>query len=125
MSNKKFKAKIVDPGLGPDAFRLEECDDGMMETFTVVEVLAISNFRPYLIEIDIEGFESNSFESHTDRIDFFPFVVIELQDWMLLNQFTSKNFLVEIARRKRNLSLETRICSAFQIIFFISFARKV
>jgi len=68
----------------------------------VAEILKDFKSYPYLIKIDIEGSESMLFESHTEWIDKFPLIIIELHDWMLLNQLTSKNFLTQISKRKRN-----------------------
>ena len=102
IASSKLRMNLVDPGLGPDAFRVEINENGSVETFTVNELLESFETNPFLIKIDIEGSEANLFESNTDWIDKFPFLVVELHDWMLLNQFSSKNFLVEIGRRKRN-----------------------
>jgi len=102
ISNKKTRANLIDLGLGPDAFRVELSSKGSLETFTVAEILKDFKSYPYLIKIDIEGSESMLFESHTEWIDKFPLIIIELHDWMLLNQLTSKNFLTQISKRKRN-----------------------
>lgn len=102
IASSKSKLSLVDPGLGPDAYRVELNDVGLVDTFTVDELIQPLDNNPFLIKIDIEGFESNLFESNTDWIDKFPFLVIELHDWMLLNQFGSRNFLVEIGKRRRN-----------------------
>jgi FkbM family methyltransferase len=102
IASSKSKMRLIDPGLGPDAYRVELNEGGLVETFTVDELIQPLDSDPFLIKIDIEGFESNLFESNTDWIDKFPFLVIELHDWMLLNQFGSRNFLVEIGKRRRN-----------------------
>ncbi len=102
IASSKSKLRLVDPGLGPDGYRVELNEGGLVETFTVGELIQPLDSNPFLIKIDIEGFESNLFESNTDWIDKFPFLVIELHDWMLLNQFGSRNFLVEIGKRRRN-----------------------
>jgi len=102
ISNKKTRANLVDPGLGPDAFRVELSSDGSLDTFTVAEILNDFKSNPYLIKIDIEGSESMLFESHTEWIDKFPLIIIELHDWLLLNQSNSHNFLTQISKRNRN-----------------------
>jgi len=102
IASTKSDLVMIDPGLGPDAFRVTHSPKGNIETFTVKQVLASSTSMPFLIKIDIEGFESNLFEKNTKWIDSFPFLVIELHDWMLLNQYSSQNFLSQISKRKRN-----------------------
>lgn len=102
ISSNKAKVKLVDPGKGSDAYRVEIDDSGPIQTFTINEILGLTDINPYLVKIDIEGFEQDLFERETSWIDRFSFIVIELHDWMLLDKFTSKNFLREISKRDRN-----------------------
>jgi hypothetical protein len=101
ISSKKGKVKLIDPGLGSDAYRVELESDGPIETFTVNEILEATKIKPFLVKIDIEGFEDDLFETNTGWIDSFDFIVIELHDWLLLDKITSNNFLKEISKRKR------------------------
>jgi FkbM family methyltransferase len=59
-------------------------------------------FVPFIIKIDIEGFESELFSKNTEWIDIFPLVIIELHDWMLPKTANSKNFLREISKLDRD-----------------------
>lgn len=56
-----------------------------------------SGFDPYIIKIDIEGYEEKLFESNTEWVDQFEIIIIELHDWMLPGQSTSQNFFKTIA----------------------------
>ena len=47
---------------------------------------------PFIVKIDIEGFEADLFSSNTDWIDRCAVVMIEPHDWMLPGQGTSLSF---------------------------------
>lgn len=102
IASGKSRISLVDPGLGPDSYRVCMEEDGLIETYTVNEILNSFNSTPYLVKIDIEGSELNLFDANTNWIDTFPLLIIELHDWLLLNQFVSRNFLLEIGKRSRN-----------------------
>ena len=57
---------------------------------------------PFIVNIDIEGFESDLFACNTDWIDSVPLIFVELHDWILPGQFTSTNFLRAVASRRRD-----------------------
>lgn len=57
---------------------------------------------PFIIKIDIEGFESDLFSANTDWIDLFPVMLVELHDWMLPGQQVTKNILIELSKRQRD-----------------------
>jgi hypothetical protein len=61
--------------------------------------------EPFLIKIDIEGFESDLFSANTEWVDCFPVIIIELHDWMLPGDCNSRNFLQAIAGRSRDFIL--------------------
>lgn len=62
ISSNKAKVKLVDPGKGSDAYRVEIDDSGPIQTFTINEILGLTDINPYLVKIDIEGFEQDLFE---------------------------------------------------------------
>lgn len=81
------------------------------ETNGSVQVVSVENLiennlmydaEPFIIKIDIEGFESDLFSKNTDWIDRFYVIIIELHDWMLPGQGTSNNFLKSIAPKNRD-----------------------
>ena len=59
-------------------------------------------YTPFLAKIDIEGAEADLFSRDTDWIDQFPLIIVELHDWLLPKQGTSRNFLRCIAARNRD-----------------------
>lgn len=98
-------AKLSNPGRGNWGFRVEEAVGGETKLISINSILSnpeYSNCMPFIIKIDIEGFESNMFVRNTEWIDLFPILVIELHDWMLPKQANSQAFLQEISRRNRD-----------------------
>ena len=59
----------------------------------IVEKLKIENKVPFLIKIDIEGYENQLFSKNYDWIDKFKIIIIEIHDWMIPNKYNSFNFL--------------------------------
>lgn len=99
------KAKIIDPGLGSWAYRVEENENGPINIISVNKILndySQEKYIPFIIKIDIEGFEANLFKNNTEWIDKFPIIIIELHDWMLPKQGSSNSFLLQMAKRKRD-----------------------
>lgn len=72
-------------------------DDGNIDikSTTVENILNITGngFKPFLIKIDIEGFEKDLFLKNYQWIEFFDVIMIELHDWMLPNKNNSYNFI--------------------------------
>jgi FkbM family methyltransferase len=96
-------ARIVDPGMGTDAYRTEPAAGGEVRMLTVPDLVHdAAPAVPFLIKIDIEGFESNLFAANTGWIDDFLVLIIELHDWMLPGQCNSKNFLRAISQYDRD-----------------------
>jgi FkbM family methyltransferase len=59
-------------------------------------------YQPFLIKIDIEGAEKDLFSRNREWISKFPILIIELHDWMLPGQGTSRAFLEAIASLDRD-----------------------
>lgn len=99
------KGKIVDPGEGNWGFRVSDVSDGDIEITSINALLESSlcqKTTPFIIKIDIEGFESDLFKENTEWVDQFPLIVIELHDWMLPKTANSKNFLRVISALDRD-----------------------
>jgi FkbM family methyltransferase len=99
------RGSIVDPGLGGNAYRMVDASDGRTEIRSINSLLASlagESCVPFLVKIDIEGYESELFSKNVEWIDRFPVLMIELHDWMLPKQAASRNFLAEISRRNRD-----------------------
>ena len=86
-----------------NAFRVERTKIGGDVQFVTVDTLLAMNddATPFIVKIDIEGFERDLFSRNTDWVDRFPILIIELHDWMLPGARVTQNFLTDISRRER------------------------
>ena len=77
------------------AFKVADSGNLEIESINVEKILNIfgDEFQPFLIKIDIEGFEKNLFEKNYQWIKHFDIIIIELHDWMLPNKHNSNNFI--------------------------------
>lgn len=105
IGSEKCRGTIVDPGLGSIGYRMTCADNGTTEIVTVNEILeqyCADDCVPFLIKIDIEGFESDLFSKNYQWIEKFPLMIIELHDWMLPKNNNARNFLNAIAPLNRD-----------------------
>jgi hypothetical protein len=65
------------------------------ESLTVDNILEKHNEKclPFIIKIDIEGFEENLFSTNYNWLSNFPIIIIEIHDWLIPGKNNSKNFL--------------------------------
>lgn len=77
---------------------------GSIPLVTVNDLLAdAGDATPFIIKIDIEGFEEDLFSGQLEWIDRFPVLFIELHDWMLPEKRVAHNFIKAMAARDREL----------------------
>ena len=97
-------AQIANPKSEPWATRLSRTEgETEIRVMTIAEIL---QSRPdcalAIVKIDIEGFESDLFQTNLDWIDDCPLIIIELHDWLFPAAQTSANFLKAISGRNRD-----------------------
>lgn len=88
-----------------NAFRTSRSDDsnGDIEVISINTILSnYSDLIPFVIKIDIEGFEDDLFSMNTEWVEKFPLLIIETHDWMLPSQANSNNFLKVISQQNRD-----------------------
>jgi len=106
VGNKMGACSIVDSSVNSNSFRVEADNSGRekIDMLTVDNVIQKYSDRciPFIIKIDIEGFERNLFENEVDWISRFRLMIIELHDWMLPKEANSLNFLRAISRENRD-----------------------
>ena len=109
ISCKSSRLAVADPAVEKNAFTttvIEPGTDGGVQGVTVPEILArypeSGGYLPFIVKIDIEGFESDLFAENTDWVNDFPILIIEMHDWLFPGQRTSSNFLKTIARLDRD-----------------------
>lgn len=102
--------RIQDPKLGTDAFRVRKASQrspGAIKAYSIPRLLQIGRkfgpTVPFLIKIDIEGFERELFASNTGWVASFKVLAIELHDRCFPGTANSSNFLKVIAKADRDL----------------------
>lgn len=109
VGNSDVTGNIIDPGRGSWGYQIEENCNGSTKIISINSLLKKTDFAdcvPFLIKIDIEGFECNLFEKNTEWIDSFEILIIELHDWMLPKQGNSQKFLREMSKRDRDFIIK-------------------
>jgi FkbM family methyltransferase len=80
------------PGDGAWGVQTERSSNGC-EIVTIMQAIAlVPHGVPFIVKIDIEGFERDLFERNVDWIDETFLVFIEPHDWMLPGRATSRGF---------------------------------
>jgi FkbM family methyltransferase len=99
--------EFFDPGLGNNAFRTFGDKSQQLSTVKCRSVKSLidehSDLTPFLIKIDIEGFEKQLFAGDNSWVDEFKVIVIEIHDWMLPGQAISSNLMQALGGRDRDL----------------------
>lgn len=102
ISSEVGEGSLIDMGAA-NAFRVTKGVEGNLDFITVNSILdSNSGCIPFIIKIDIEGFESDLFSENIEWIDRFPIIMIELHDWMLPKSNNSRSFLKAISGRDRD-----------------------
>lgn len=99
--------QIANPEAEAWAIRTEMTSDRTPSSVVAMSVPSLlaatpANNIPFMVKIDIEGFEADLFSRNTDWVDLFPILIIELHDWLLPGKRVATNFLREIAHRDRD-----------------------
>lgn len=109
IASKASKLALADPSVEKNAFTttiVEDAIEGGIQGVTVSDILAryprSLRYFPFIVKIDIEGFESELFSGDTDWINEFPVLIIEMHDWLFPGQRTSANFLKTISQLDRD-----------------------
>ena len=98
-------ASLSDPGEGEWGYRTARDDAGGLPILSMNSLLeggVAANAAPFITKIDIEGAEADLFAANTGWVQSFDLLIIELHDWMLPGQGTSRNFLKCIANLDRD-----------------------
>jgi len=111
--NRSTRLAIVDKSAPAWAVRVDEVRGGAIGALTVADVLRLAGAtKIFLIKIDIEGAEQALFRDNIDWLASTAVIAIELHDWMLPGQGSSRNFLTALAQHPFELLLrgETIFC---------------
>ncbi len=99
------RVRLVDPGQGEWGYRTSASAEGETPLISIGRTVAEkmeAGYQPFIAKIDIEGGEADLFTPPTPWVDDFPLMVVELHDWLMPGQGTSRNFLRSVADRDRD-----------------------
>jgi FkbM family methyltransferase len=102
---KDGRGSIVDVGLGNNAYRIHNLSSGETKIISINSLIDSEDYCemvPFLIKIDIEGFEKDLFSENIEWLKKFPVLIIELHDWMLPGQGSAQKFLQQISNLDRD-----------------------
>lgn len=109
--------KIINPDDEAWATRTAIASEGMIGSVKALSVqslleMAPEGSLPFIVKIDIEGFERNLFSGNTDWVGLFPIVIMEPHDWMLPGESVTKNFFSILAQQDRDFLIlnENIVC---------------
>lgn len=102
VASEDKRGAMLDPGKGNWAFRVSEQADGEVELVSMNSLLARGEGVPFVVKIDIEGFEAELFSRNLEWLDRFYVLIIELHDWMLPRQRSAQSFLRAIGALDRD-----------------------
>jgi FkbM family methyltransferase len=99
------KVSIVDPGLGEWGYRAEINMQGPIELCSISRIVSSKcseGLSPFIAKIDIEGGEKDLFSEPNNWVSKFPLLIVELHDWLLPRQGTSRAFLECMSKADRD-----------------------
>jgi len=83
---------------------VRESEIGAIPMMSIDGILASDRYQscvPFIVKIDIEGFEDNLFSENVDWVDRLRLVVIELHDRLFPGEGRSRTFLQVAVERNR------------------------
>ena len=120
----KDNVHILHAAIGSErgAVEIENPEEANKDSFRVnadvnpgkdsVEMIPISDIEklypeaiPFIVKIDIEGFEDELFSKNTEWMKEFYLITLEIHDWMLPRKAVSKNFFREHSKESRDCYL--------------------
>jgi len=105
VASEDATGELIDPGVGGWGFRVKERKGGAIQMISINSILNNAKYKscePFIVKIDIEGFERELFSKNTQWVDKFPLLIIELHDWMLPREESSRHFLRVISNLNRD-----------------------
>lgn len=88
--------RIVNPESSSAAFRVAPANGNSNETmraYTISEICAAAQVQyPLIVKIDIEGAQANLFKDNTSWVQGTHLIILELEDWLMPWQGTSRPF---------------------------------
>ncbi len=105
VASRAGRGDLIDPGWGSWSLRVRESDNGRIPIMTIPGILSSDAYRtcaPFIVKIDIEGFEDDLFADNLEWVDQFPVIMVELHDWLFPGEARSRTFLAAVGGRDRD-----------------------
>ena len=100
--NESGYLKIVNPESGSAAFRVDYGDEqipGSIRAYTIAEICEMAGVdSPLIVKLDVEGAQANLFSSNTEWVGNAHLITLELDDWLLPWQGTSRPFFTCLSK---------------------------
>lgn len=101
--NKPGTLRIVNPDSGAAAFRVVYSEKsnvpGAINAYTINDLCHLGGSEhPLVVKLDIEGSQAQLFASDTEWVGRTSLITLELDDWLLPWQGTSRNFFACLSR---------------------------
>jgi len=94
--NNAESVQIMNPDSGSASFQVGEAPDNSSNSvaaYTIDKICELAGVdSPFIVKIDIEGAQKGLFESHTEWVSKTNLITLELDDWLLPWQGTSRPF---------------------------------
>jgi FkbM family methyltransferase len=121
--NKSCHLEIQNPLGGSASFRLQETSapsdsssSSVLRAYTVLEVLQrAEKNRLFLVKMDIEGGEAQVFQDSAEWLKLTAVLIIELHDWLMPAQGTSRNFFKRLGENNFDVVLRGENLLLFQV----------
>ena len=109
IGSERGAVEIKNPEANKDSFRVNADVNPGKDS---VEMITISDIEklypeaiPFIVKIDIDGFEDELFSKNTEWMKEFYLITLEIHDWMLPGKAVSKNFFREHSKESRDCYL--------------------
>ena len=121
--NRSCHLEISNPLSGSASFQLREVSDptpaeesSLLRAYTIEEIVRKEEANQlFLVKIDIEGAEAQVFQESTKWLQDTTMVIIELHDWLLPGQGTSKNLFKRLSENNFDVVIRGENLLLFQV----------
>jgi FkbM family methyltransferase len=94
--NKPLNLEIMNPDSGSASFRMGEVSDDSyrgVSAYTIDNICELAEVdQPFIVKLDIEGSQKNLFKNNNQWVSKTQLIILELDDWLLPWQGTSRTF---------------------------------
>jgi FkbM family methyltransferase len=110
--------RIVNPASGSAAFRVgasAEATEHSIRAYTIAEVCKLAGAdSPFIVKIDIEGAQGQLFSKNTTWVPQTRLIMLELDDWQMPWQGTSRSFFSCVSQYEFDYLLDGELILCFR-----------